>query len=128
MTYNKEEFEFVDKVDEKLSLEQQKAIEEVKNLTNKESVLKWAETYATVMDWYCLDALIGLIPELWDIGTWAINFVVYMKLASDLDASVWDRLKIIGWQWIDILVWLVPIGWDAIDFFLKSNKKSAKIL
>jgi hypothetical protein len=50
MTYNKEEFEILDKVDEKLSLEQKKAIEEVKNLTNKESVLKWAETYATVMD------------------------------------------------------------------------------
>jgi methylthioribose-1-phosphate isomerase len=92
---SKEQFDTTEHLQQDLSVEQQKAIEEVKKLNNKESALKRAETYATVMDGYCLEAIIGLIPELGDLGVGAINFVVYMKLASDLDASVWDRLKII---------------------------------
>jgi hypothetical protein len=81
-----------------------------------------------VMDWYCLDAILWLFEWVGDIAVGAIDTAVFLKLAADVDASLWDKFKIVTIQTFDTLFWSIPIVWDIADFFFKSNKKSAQIL
>ena len=111
-----------------LSSEQKEAIEEIKKLKDADSAIKRASTYATVMDGYCLESLLWLVEGVWDVAIGAIDTAVFLKLAGDVDASLWDRAKIVSWQTLDTVIWSVPLVGDVADFFFKSNKRSAKIL
>ena len=119
----------IDAIEKKnLSPEQEKAIEEIKKLKDADSAIKRASTYATVMDGYCLESLLWLVEGVWDLALGAIDTAVFLKLAGDVDASLWDKMKIVTRQTLDTVIWSVPLVGDIADFLFKSNKKSAKIL
>lgn len=79
---------------------------------------------AKILDDYHLDGLIGLTGvDL--LGTIAMTVFSLVK-AKKANLGFKEKSKMIARQIVDGVIGSIPIAGDIADFFLKSNKKSAK--
>lgn len=83
--------------------------------------------FGKIMDDYGADAIVGLIPELWDAGSSIISTMILLYRWQKIWLSSTNMLKIVWYQTTDVLVWAVPVLWDIADYFFKANKRSAEI-
>lgn len=86
---------------------------------------KQVENYAKWMDTYGIDVIIGLIPWAGDLLIGGISTLFFLYHANQVELPQKDILKILSYQWWDLLIGAIPVLGDIWDFFFKANKKSA---
>ena len=98
--------------------------------------LLWAEKLVRLMDnqfkvplvnfRFGLDPIIGLIPWVGDLVTFAISGLIIKSL---VDAGLPRRLigKMVLTSLIDLAVGAIPVVGDVWDFFFKANRKNLKL-
>lgn len=82
---------------------------------------------ATVMDKYFIDPILGLIPGVGDIAS-SIFVLPYIYISIFQVKSIPLTMAVIYNSLIDMLVGLIPFLGNVVDFFLKSYKKSWKLI
>ncbi len=106
-----------------LTLQQKKALEELRIAKNSEERVK---VFAKVADDIGLDPLISLVPALGDTGSSIVSGLYLLFEAKKAGLGTMDYLKIIGLQGADLAVGAIPVVGDVADYFFKANKWSAK--
>lgn len=94
---------------------------EAKNIEQSVKVFaKWADKYG-------VEAVLSLIPCLWDAGPAIIStcYLLYKWHKAWLETK--DMLKVFGYQAADFALWIIPRIWNVIDFFYWSNVRSSKV-
>lgn len=115
------------KMAEIMKPEEQKILEELKNAKDVE---KRVQLFVTLTDKIPLDALAGIIPYYWDFGMSILSIVFLVYQWRKIWLSWKEIWKIVWYQVIDALIWVVgltDIVWDIADYFFKANKYSAKL-
>jgi len=112
-----------------LTAKQKKEIEQLKKEIKKaSSVTQQVDLYAKIVDDYGIDFLVStFIPELGDAGASVVSGIFMLIQAKRIGVWPIDYVKLIGAQVLDLVVGLIPVAWDAADYFIKANKRSAKI-
>lgn len=100
-------------------MHQQEILDQLKAAKGAEARVR---TFATLMDTYGLDAIIGLFVGAGDAATDAIAGLYLLYEAKKAGLSKWDYLKIVGLQAADFFIGSVPIVGDIADFVIKANK------
>ncbi len=111
-------------LNDSLNMDKEKIIEQLKRTKN---VQKRVELFSKWTDKYGLEAVISLVPWIWDL-TPAVVSTCYL-LAEWI--NIWlpraDCLKILWYQSVDFFFGSIPVIWDVADFFFKSNRYSAEV-
>ena len=80
-----------------------------------------------VMDWGCLDAVIGAIfPEVGDAAASAVEITYLLAEAERADMSLKGEAKIAFYQLVDLGIGLIPVLGDAGDLMFMANRMSAE--
>jgi hypothetical protein len=79
-----------------------------------------------VLDWGCLDALIGTVfPEAGDLAM-SLGEITYLLTEANLAGmEKKGQAKIAFYQLVDLAIGLIPVAGDAADFLYMANRKSA---
>lgn len=99
----------------------------LKQLSTAKTIEQNVKTFAKWTDKYWLEAILSLVPVLWDFWPAILStcFLFYEWHKAWLTTK--DMLKIFWYQTADFLLWSIPFAWNVVDFFFKSNKYSTKI-
>lgn len=96
-------------------------------LKRAKNVEKRVQLFSKWSDQYWLEAIISLIPEIWDLTPAIISSCYLIAEWINVWLSRQDCLKILWYQTIDFLLGAIPLIGDISDFFFKSNKYSSKV-
>lgn len=107
--------------------DEQEKFEILKQLGRVKSTTERINLFGKVMDTYWVDALVSLIPELWDASSSITSSMYLLYEGQKMWLSGRDCLKILWYQTADVLVGAIPVIWDIADYFFKANKRSAKL-
>lgn len=111
----------------------------VKILPNpdEQAELEIIRMFATVMDEavtvpgtklkFGLDAILGLLPGIGDLGSAAISAYL-LRAASRLGVPMVVQLRMLLNIFIDTMLGLVPIVGDYLDILFKSNVRNANLI
>ncbi len=105
----------------------------IQRKANKREELQYSDSYglvrgiAKVMDDYCLEPIIGLIPGAGDVIT---SFLVWPSIYVSLFKvrSIPLTLAVIFNALVDMCISCIPVLGNICDFFYKSNKKNYKLI
>ncbi len=86
-------------------------------------------TIAKVMDIYCLDPLIGFIPEVGDVLTTVFSLPFFLYVTVVKVKSMPLTLAVTYNFLLDTLIGMIPfmVG-NVLDFFSKANIKNLKLI
>ena len=107
------------KLKKDLDAEKEKMLEKLKKAKNIEERV---QTFAKRTDEYWIEAMIWMIPGL-SIATGAIASNYLLAECIRMRLPLRDAFKILWYQFVDLLVWILPFA----DFFYEWNKYSAKL-
>jgi len=111
-------------LNENFNIDKEKILEQLKKSQNVE---KRIQLFTKRTDKYGLEAIISLIPWIWDLTPAIISSCYLIAEWIHIWLSRQDCLKILWYQTIDFLFGSIPLIWNISDFFFKSNKYSSKI-
>lgn len=77
--------------------------------------------YARIMDRRWADALLGLLWPLVDVWLWVIHSLVSVYRAYQVNLPHATLAKILARHWVDVAIGFVPVVWDLLDFWVRSN-------
>ena len=108
----------------------------IRKLSAAKSIDEKVKVFAKITDTFWLDAIISLIPWVWDAGM-AIASTLFLVYQWKRIWLSWKEIwKIIWYQAIDFAIWFIlwriwwprkTTAWAIADYFFKSNKFSSKI-
>ena len=101
----------------------------MKKLAAAKNIDEKVKVFAKITDTFWLDAIISLIPWVWDAGM-AIASTLFLVYQWKRIWLSWKEIwKIIWYQAIDFAIWSIwwTVVWTIVDYFFKSNKYSSKI-
>lgn len=105
-----------------------------KKKTNKDKLkasnsYKCAKAVATIMDRYCIDGLIGLVPGGIGDAVSAVLSLSHIYFSLFKLKSIPLTLAVLNNMLRDVLIGMIPfyIG-DALDFFHKSNSRNMRLI
>lgn len=101
----------------------------MKKLSAAKNIDEKVKVFAKITDTFWLDAIISLIPWVWDAGM-AIASTLFLVYQWKRIWLSWKEIwKIIWYQAIDFAIWSIwwTVVWTIVDYFFKSNKFSSKI-
>jgi len=87
-----------------------------------------AQKCVNLMDRKWVDALIGLL-RYWrgDILPAVASSAYLMYLGKKMGFKLEDYWQIAAIQVVDVWIWLIPIVWNFLDFWWKSNKQAVSL-
>lgn len=74
------------------------------------------------------DPIIGLLPVVGDFAAAFIALYLIISLSSKLELPAWLYFKMLVNVLADVLVGLIPVIGDALDFLFKANLRNAVLL
>lgn len=106
-------------------------IDEKKQIEDKikktKSALTRIRIVSMILDRFWVDAIVGFIPLLGDHGPAILASIYFLIEAKKAGLEKKDIIKILSLQWIDDLLWSIPVAWNIADFLFQSNKWAEKI-
>jgi len=109
---------------ESLSLDKEEIKRQLEAAINVEERVK---LFSKWMDKYWIDAIIWMIPIIWDLGPAIVSSCYLLAEWKHIWLSQQDLREIFTYQVIDFWIWFIPFIWAVWDFFYKWNKKSAEV-
>lgn len=111
-------------VAETLDLDKQKILEKIRKAQNAEKRVK---LFAKLTDKYWLEAIVWIIPGLWDATTSTISTCYLLAEWIRIWLPRRRCLQILWYQVADAAIGWTSVLWDIADVLFKGNKYSAKI-
>ncbi|PCI25626.1 hypothetical protein COB57_00165 [Candidatus Peregrinibacteria bacterium] len=99
---------------------------ELKKLETLENSTERVEKFATIMDTYGLDSLLGLFNVVGDGASGALASLYLMLETYKTDGGMMDYAKIIAYQGFDFAIGSVPVLGGFADYFSHASHYSAK--
>ena len=93
----------------------------MEDLRRSAGVVHFMDQYATLIDEFGGDVLIGLIPGVGDAGSTIASLFTQMVQASRVGLPFGDRFVMLFDQLADLGIGAVPVVGDIADYFYKSN-------
>ncbi len=107
------------------------------SVANDNKKLKWVETISRLMDSqfvlpgtkfrFGLDPILGLVPFLGDISTFAVSGALVLTMARH-GASRALVIRMVVNIVLDLIIGSIPILGSIFDFAYKSNDRNVKLL
>lgn len=111
-------------IEKSLDKKQKKVYDRLKRF---EQIMPMAKKYVSITDGTVpLETIVWLIPAIWDVGTGTVNAGVMAYFGNRLSMWMWYQFKNLAVQTVDTWVGVIPLVWDAIDVFFKSNRRMYK--
>lgn len=113
----------IEKAPEKIR-EQPSDPQTLQELQTSAKAVHFMEMYASFMDRYGGDVLIGLVPALGDGAVSIGSLLVELQQANKVGLPWSEQLGILISQGLDFGIGSIPVVGDIADYFYKSNVKA----
>lgn len=100
--------------------------ESLQKLEQGYKITQDVDRFANIMDKYGVDALSGLIPALGDWSVAGISGAYLIHKGNQIGLEKKEKRNIVINKIKDALIGTLPIIGDILDYFYKSNLKSAE--